>query len=340
MGKWSDWYIFSTGSCEGAFFYVGKTVCLRGGQEQRNLKLSQFRREYDPDRYIYVENGSKNHPGTFGQKKQSNKVVTLYSHPDAEPRCVVYLLDFYFSKFPQPASTMPLFYLKPLAKKPADREAPWFQATAIGKNTLAKFVEKMCEDAGIKDKKSNHSLRATGATAMFAAGVPEKLVKSVTGHKSTKALELYERPTVQQQQAVSKVLTSGVSYAAELEKGNIERHPLQPVNRMHAQTTMRQQSHTPDFLGSMFSGLSNCSINISPQNLVVNIQQPQPAKQFDFEEFLCAMYLIKTCCVLLLKTSHHACMHFVLVISCCVLLLKTYFLNCIIQTTGQLQDPQ
>ena len=34
------------------FFYLGKTLCLRGGQEQRNLKPSQFRQEYDPDRYI------------------------------------------------------------------------------------------------------------------------------------------------------------------------------------------------------------------------------------------------------------------------------------------------
>lgn len=42
---------------------------------------------------------------------------------------------------------------------------------------------------------------------MFAAGVPEKLVKSITGHKSTKALEVYECPTVEQEKAVSKVLT-------------------------------------------------------------------------------------------------------------------------------------
>ncbi len=86
-------------------------------------------------------------------------------------------------------------------------------------------------------------------------------MKSVTGYKSTKALKLYERPTVQQKQAVSKVLTSGVSYAAELDKGNIERQLLQPVNRMHAQMTMSQQSHTPELLGSVFSGLSNCSIS-------------------------------------------------------------------------------
>lgn len=42
---------------------------------------------------------------------------------------------------------------------------------------------------------------------MFAAGVPGKLVKSVTAHKSKKAFELYEQPTAQLQQSVSKALT-------------------------------------------------------------------------------------------------------------------------------------
>ena len=50
------------------FFYVGKSLCLRGGQEQRCLSPSQFRREFEPDRYVYIENGSKNYPGVFGRE--------------------------------------------------------------------------------------------------------------------------------------------------------------------------------------------------------------------------------------------------------------------------------
>ena len=43
---------------------------------------------------------------------------------------------------------------------------------------------------------------------MFNAGAPDKLIRDVTGHRST-ALQLYERPTVQQKQAVSRVLVQG-----------------------------------------------------------------------------------------------------------------------------------
>ena len=99
------------------------------------------------------------------------------------------------------------FYLKPLQKTPVDPRQPWFEPSPIGKNTLAKYVQCMCKEAGISEKKTNHSLRATGTSAMFSAAVPEKLIKGITGHKSTEALQVYERPTVQQQQAVSRVLT-------------------------------------------------------------------------------------------------------------------------------------
>ena len=63
-------------------YYVGKVFCLRGGQEQHDLKPSQFIHEYTPNRYTYVENGSKNHKGKFGSSSHENKVVTIYENPD------------------------------------------------------------------------------------------------------------------------------------------------------------------------------------------------------------------------------------------------------------------
>ena len=39
----------------------------------------------------------------------------------------------------------------------------------------------MCEEAGIEGK-TNHSLRATGVTKMYLAGVPKKVIQERTGH--------------------------------------------------------------------------------------------------------------------------------------------------------------
>ena len=41
-----------------------------------------------------------------------------------------------------------------------------------------------------------------GSSALFSAGVPEKLIRDVTGHRSS-ALQLYERPTVEQKQCTT-----------------------------------------------------------------------------------------------------------------------------------------
>lgn len=133
-------------------------------------------------------------------------------------------------------------------------------------------MEVMCREAGITEKKTNHSLRATGATTLFNAGVPEKLIRDVTGHRSN-ALRVYERPSLEQRQAVSKILVQGAS-----NKENIPSKDIHPVTSSHHHISQSSTpisstplSSTPNFLGSLFSGVSNCTINISPQNFNVNV---------------------------------------------------------------------
>ena len=127
------------------FFYAGKAFCLRGGSEQRALK--QFERGYNPDRYTYTENGSENHRGGFGTLNDSNKIVTVYSTLDGESgdplRDIVYLLDYYFSKFPKPHQSMDFMYLQP-KRVPSDPKEPWFYPTPMGKNALHSLLSTMC----------------------------------------------------------------------------------------------------------------------------------------------------------------------------------------------------
>ena len=61
-------------------------------------------------------------------------------------------------------------------------------ACNTGQNFLAIVVKT--EKAGIQGK-TNHSLRATGATRLFAANVPDKLIQECTGHRSTTTLRMY-----------------------------------------------------------------------------------------------------------------------------------------------------
>ena len=232
------------------FFYVGKTFCIRGGEEQRRLKRSQFRRSYEPDCYTYVENGSKNRTGV--NVRDDNKVVPVFACPEAQPRCLAFLLDTYFDKFSQQSIEMDLFYLRP---KKSPKTNIWYDNIPIGRDKLKSFLEDMCREAGITEKKTNHSLRATGATTLFNAGVPEKLIREVTGHRSN-ALQTYERPSLEQRQNVSKILVQGMS--------NKENYPEKSSSKLSS-------TSTPGVVGSIFSGVSNCTITISPQNFSVNV---------------------------------------------------------------------
>ena len=67
----------------------------------------------------------------------------------------------------------------------------------------------MCSQVGISGHKTNHSLRATGTTRMFEAGVPDKIIQQRTGHRSAEALHLYERVSVEQQRLFRLFLLVG-----------------------------------------------------------------------------------------------------------------------------------
>ena len=64
--------------------------------------------------------------------------------------------------------------------------------------------------------KTNHSLRATEATVLFQANVPEKIIQERTGHRNLKSLRQYERTTLEQHQEVSMIV-------AKQQTGNFEK---------------------------------------------------------------------------------------------------------------------
>ena len=90
------------------FFYNVKNICLRGGEEHRNLKLSQLKRTQK--RYMYTENVSKNRQGGISQLKLKSKSVKILENHDIGDRCHCTLLDLYISKLPAEAKSMDLFY--------------------------------------------------------------------------------------------------------------------------------------------------------------------------------------------------------------------------------------
>lgn len=158
----------------------------------------------------YSERGSKNNNGTSKSFRYENKEVPCPAIPDEQPRCLVFLMDIYLSKLPPYAFEHDVLYLRPKRTVPSDPTSPWYDNIPVGKNTLSTMVKDMFSEVNIQGK-SNHSLRASGATALFQKDVPERIVQKVTGHKSLDALRSYEKISLQQHQNVSKILMSNTT---------------------------------------------------------------------------------------------------------------------------------
>ena len=260
------------GLLHAVFFYNGKNFCLRGGEEQRGLKFSQLKRSIatvngEPKVYYeYTEHGSKNRTGGLKQLQMENKVVRHYESEDGGDRCHVRILDKYLQKVPKEALEKDSFYVKPLTKRPLDPLKPWFSAVPIGKNKLSGMVKAICLEAGLAGSYTNHSLRASGATALFSSGVSEALVQHRTGHRSLEGLRKYERVTAEQELQVSSIL-SAPWHTEKLQPTSSERsrHPSIPSD-----------GHLPlSLAGCSFSG---CTINFTINQPTPT---PQPPPEFD-----------------------------------------------------------
>ena len=101
----------------------------------------------------------------------NHKVVPTLAVPQAGTKCHVFVLDMYVQNLPEEAIIHDNFYVQPCRSFQDDTQSTWFTALPMGKNSLGKMVKSICSDAGISGQKMNHSLRATGASNLYHAGV-------------------------------------------------------------------------------------------------------------------------------------------------------------------------
>jgi len=243
-------------------FYFGMYFALRSGQDHRRLRphpsqIQLFEPRGGTPYLRYQEDVSKTNQGGLQHRKCQRKEVIHYANEENSERCIVRLYKLYQSLCPidRPNGA---FYLKPLDNPKA---GVWFSKTAIGHNTLAKTIKRLCEVAGIKGYFTNHSLRACTATRLFEAGVDEQLIMQRTGHRSVKGVRSYKRMTDSLRKQTSDVLNSSTNLQAKKPKLDVLK--VEPVasgdeNAPPASDRTGVTSSAPIL---NFSGASNFTIN-------------------------------------------------------------------------------
>ena len=86
-------------------------------------------------------------------------------------------------------------------------------------NKLSGTVKKLCKNAGLQGKFTNHSLRATSASHMYQNNVPEQVIKEVTGHRSD-CVRIYKHTTDEIRENASSKIAG--EKPKEITKSNVE----------------------------------------------------------------------------------------------------------------------
>jgi hypothetical protein len=133
-------------------FLLGLNFALRSGEEHRTLSRDQLKVCHSLDGalayLLYTEKFSKTNRRGLKDYNVNRKIVRAYADLDNPSRCVVALYQKYLSLCPDVPQDGPV-YLSPL-KRPTEEK--WFSSVPVGKNTLAKTVSKLCQQAGFEGK--------------------------------------------------------------------------------------------------------------------------------------------------------------------------------------------
>ena len=112
-------------------------------------------------------------------------------------------------------------------------------------------------EAGIEEKNPTIAFVQQEQRPCLQAQVPENMIKDVTVHKSSKALALYEHPTLAQKQALSEVLVGGpgssssTSFSEEVNKLRCNQSAVQrSEHHLHAKSAVPAVSFLPCFMES------------------------------------------------------------------------------------------
>ena len=194
-------------------FLLGMNVGLRAGDEHYNLRRDceglpsqlQFRRNDKGVRcLVYSEDcTTKTNDGGLKHMRKERKVVWVYPSDNCEC-CPVRIIDKYISLLPPVCGNRkPNFYLRSLEKF---TPAQWYSEQVVGLNTLHKIMTELSEKTGLKGFFTNHSLRRSGTTRLFQAGIDRKIIKEFTGHASD-AVDKYQETSHTQRQKLSEVIS-------------------------------------------------------------------------------------------------------------------------------------
>ena len=247
------------GLLRNVWFHTTLYWCRRGREGQRNLTSSSFKFLKDENNRPYAtmthDESTKNHPGGVGDVESFEKEGRLYQTTD-DPTDGFNALQFYISKL-NPECTAFFQYPK---RKWSPSNSIWYENRPLGIQKLGTMMKEMSEAAGLSKKYTNHSVRATAITLWSNAGLSNRHIMAISGHRNEQSLRSYNaRPSSTQLQHSSDVLSNALSVTS-VPSTSVQIHPQAPQAQILSQSA--QSFYRNATFTNMFSGCSIGSVQV------------------------------------------------------------------------------
>lgn len=217
------------------WFHLVLYFCRRGREGQPVLKKSSVKFEVDASGRQYAtmahDEATKNHPGGMKDVASTEKYARMYETD--EPNDGYRALHLYLSKI-NPNCESLFQYPK---RNWSSADSFWYENRPVGVNKLDCMMKEISKEANLSRVYTNHSVRATAITVMSNAGIPNRHIMAISGHRNETSLAHYNtRPSTEQLHHCSNVLSRSLTNASS--QAIV---PVQPTS-VHLTTAVQHNS--------------------------------------------------------------------------------------------------
>ena len=201
------------GLLRNVWFNVVLYFCRRGREGQRSLRKSSFKFEQDAQGRCYVtmahDEATKNHPGGVDDVQSSEKHGRMYKTQKNNDGYTA--MRLYIEKLNPKCEA---FFQYP-KKNWSNSDAVWYENRPLGVNKLDNMMKEISQSAKLSRSYTNHCVRATAITLWSNAGIANRHIMSISGHRNEQSIAHYNcRPSTQQLHSCSEVLSRGLATSA------------------------------------------------------------------------------------------------------------------------------
>ncbi|XP_031561324.1 uncharacterized protein LOC116297270 [Actinia tenebrosa] len=207
------------------WFHITLYFCRRGREGQRNIKKSSFAFLRDENSRPYAtmthDEATKTRQGGLDDRSASFEKLGRIYQTD-HPNDGYHALCLYVEKLNPECEA---FFQFPKRFWNGEQEKVWFERRCLGVNKLGEMMKDLSRAANLSQIYTNHCVRATAITLWSNAGLSNRHIMSLSGHRNENSLRSYNaRPSSQQLQLCSNVLSSALNSSIASNQNIHSRH--------------------------------------------------------------------------------------------------------------------